>query len=154
MLWHIEEAEERMQRYHHYIQQAPEEINGFFVFLTVPPFEPLPQRLHLKKLCGFFWCYSGAPEQAEEVFNPIRSSKNPALDFVGSMPMPVQQTMFDGLYPSGLQWYWKADFVNDLTEESIALHAKYGNELPTSLSSLHLYSINGTAARVAKDATA
>ena len=154
MLWHMEDAEERMRWYNDFIINAPEDINGFFVFLTVPPFEPFPEHLHLKKMCGVVWCYSGSLDKAEEVFRPIRSSKAPALDFVGSMPMPVLQTMFDGLYPPGLQWYWKADFVNELNEEAIALHARYGNELPTSLSTMHMYPINGAASRVAKNATA
>lgn len=154
MLWHVEEAEERMTWYNNFILNAREDLNGFFVFLTVPPFDPFPENLHLKKMCGVVWCYSGAAEKAEEIFKPIRSSKVPALDFVGSMPMPVLQTMFDDLYPPGLQWYWKADFVNELNEEAIALHAKFSEELPTPLSSMHMYPINGAASRIAKDATA
>ena len=154
MLWHLEDSEERMTWYNDFILNAPEDINGFFVFLTVPPFDPFPEHLHLKKMCGVVWCYSGAAEKAEEVFKPIRTSKEPALDFVGSMPMPVLQTMFDDLYPPGLQWYWKADFVNELNEEAIALHSKFAEELPTPLSSMHMYPINGAASRVAKDATA
>ena len=39
--------------------------------------------------------------------------------------------MFDPLYPPGLQWYWKADFVHELSDEAIALHVKHGAELPT-----------------------
>ena len=154
MLWHVEDSEERMAWYNNYILNAPEDLNGFFVFLTVPPFDPFPEHLHLKKMCGVVWCYSGAGEKAEEVFKPIRTSKEPALDFVGSMPMPILQTMFDDLYPPGLQWYWKADFVNELNKEAIAIHAKYAEELPTPLSSMHMYPINGAASRVAKDATA
>jgi FAD/FMN-containing dehydrogenase len=154
MLWHLEETEERMRWYNDFIMNAPEYINGFFVFLTVPPFDPFPAELHLKKMCGVVWCYTGDLAKAEEVFRPIRSSKSPALDFVGSLPMPALQTMFDGLYPPGLQWYWKADFVNELDDQSIALHATYAAKMPTPLSSMHMYPVNGAAARVAKDATA
>ena len=45
----------------------------------------------------------------------------------------------------GLQWYWKADFVNELTDKAIALHVKHGSELPTLHSTMHLYPINGAA---------
>ena len=62
--------------------------------------------------------------------------------------------MFDGLYVPGLQWYWKADFVNELSDEAIDLHLKYGNELPTMHSSMHLYPVNGAASKVANDETA
>ena len=35
----------------------------------------------------------------------------PLLHGVQPMPHPVLQSAFDGLYPKGDQWYWRADFV-------------------------------------------
>jgi len=154
MLWHIEDSTEMLTWYNNFIMNAPENINGFFAYLTVPPFDPFPAHLHLKKMCGVVWCYSGDMTQAEEIFKPIRAYKTPALDFVGPMPLPALQTMFDGLYPPGLMWYWKADFVKDLNKISIDLHTKYGNELPTPLSSMHMYPVNGAASRIGKNDTA
>jgi len=154
MLWEIEDTQEMMEWYHNYITNAPNDINGFFAFLTVPPFAPFPEHLHMKKMCGVVWCYSGVQDKAEEVFAPIRAYKTPALDFVGSMPLPALQTMFDGLYPPGLQWYWKAHFVKDLDMKAIEVHEKFGNELPTPLSSMHMYPVNGAASLVGKDETA
>ena len=106
------------------------------------------------KMCGVVWCYTGPLDQAEEVFKPIRGFGPPALDLVGPMPHPVLQSMFDGLYPPGHQWYWRADFVNELSDEAIALHVKHGSEMPTMQSSMHLYPINGAAHRVGNDGTA
>ena len=70
------------------------------------------------------WCYTGPMEQAEATFKPIRETFPPALDFVGPMPYPALQSMFDPLYPSGLQWYWKADFVNELSDEAIERYVR------------------------------
>ena len=61
---------------------------------------------------------------------------------------------FDALYPPGHQWYWRADFVNELSEAAIALHAQHGAQMPTPQSSMHLYPIDGRAHAVANDATA
>jgi hypothetical protein len=61
--------------------------------------------------------------------------------------------MFDPLYPPGHQWYWKADFVREIDDDAVALHVKYGTELPTMLSTMHMYPIDGTAARVKNNAT-
>ena len=94
------------------------------------------------------------PEQAEATFKPIRSFRPPALDLVGPLPHPALQGMFDALYPPGLQWYWRADFVNELSDAAIALHVKYGSEIPTLHSTMHLYPINGAAHRVGKHDTA
>lgn len=154
MLWPIEQASEVMRWYREFIVSAPEDINGFFAFLIVPPGPPFPEHLHLKNMCGIVWCYTGALEEAEEVFKPIRSFLPAALDLVGPIPFPVLQSMFDVLYPPGLQWYWKADFVNKLSDEAIALHREHGSKLPTMLSTTHLYPINGKAQKTAKSDTA
>ena len=66
---------------------------------------------------------------------------------VGPVPLPALQSLFDGFYCSGLQWYWKADFVNELSEPAIAQHLKFGSELPTMHSAMHLYPINGAVHR-------
>ena len=100
-----------MQWYREFITQAPEDINGFFAFLIVPPGPPFPEHLHNQTMCGIVWCYTGRHEQAEATFKPIRSFRPPALDLVGPLPHPALQSMFDPLYPPGLQWYWRADFV-------------------------------------------
>jgi FAD/FMN-containing dehydrogenase len=155
MLWDLEQVTEMMQWYRDFILHAPEDINGFFAFLMVPPHSPpFPQHLHNKTLCGIIWCYTGPLEQAEQAFEPIRRFKTPALDLVGPIRYPMLQSMFDALYPPGLQMYWKADFYKDLSDEAIALHQKYGSELPTSLSVMHLYPINGAAHRIGKNDTA
>lgn len=154
MLWELEDTKEMLRWYHNFITNAPDNLNGFFAFLTVPPVDPFPAHLHMRKMCGVVWCYLGDMDNAEEVFKPIRAVKKPALDFVGPMPLPALQTMFDALYPPGLQWYWKADFVKDLNEVSVDLHAKYGSELPTPLSTMHIYPVNGAASRIGKKDTA
>ena len=154
MLWDLKQATEVMQWYREFSPSAPEDVNGFFAFLTVPPGPPFPEHLHNRKMCGVVWCFTGPLDQAEEVFKPIRSFGPPALDLVGPMPYPMLQSMFDGLYPPGHQWYWRADFVNELSDEAIALHVKYGSEMPTMQSSMHMYPINGAAHRVGNDETA
>lgn len=153
MLWRMEDAAEVMRWYRDFIAKAPDTIGGFFAFLTVPPGPPFPKDLHNKKMCGIVWCYTGPAKKAEQAFKSIRSFKTPVLDMVGPVPHPALQSMFDALYPPGLQWYWKADFVRELSDEAIALHVNHGSRLPTMHSTMHLYPINGAASRVNNSAT-
>jgi UDP-N-acetylenolpyruvoylglucosamine reductase len=146
MLWEMDKAEEILKWYNNFIKTAPEDVNGFFAFLIVPPGDPFPKELHLKKMCGIVWCYTGPEDKAAEIFDPIRKLK-PTFEFMGTMPHTMLQSFFDPLFPSGLQWYWKADFVNDLSDEAIKLHIKHGNLLPTMLSTTHLYPVNGAAGK-------
>jgi FAD/FMN-containing dehydrogenase len=154
MLWPMEQAADVMKFWRDFILHAPEEINGWFAFLTVPPAPPFPEQLHLQKMCAIIWCYSGALEQADTLFQPIRATIPPAVDFAGPIPFPVLQSLFDALYPKGLQWYWKADFFTELSDKAIDLYIKYGAQLPTMHSSMHLYPLNGAVHRVGASDTA
>ena len=154
MLWPMDQARELMKWWRDFILTAPQDINGWFGFVTVPPGPPFPESVHLQKMCAVVWCYTGPLDQAEARFKPIRDAMPPAVDFAGPIPWPVLQSLFDALYPPGLQWYWKADFVSDLSDKAIDLHIKYGHQLPSMHSTMHLYPINGAAHRAGPNDTA
>jgi FAD/FMN-containing dehydrogenase len=154
IFWDLEYAGDVMRKWRDFILQAPEEINGWFAFVTVPPGPPFPVEYHLKKMCATVWCYTGDIDKGEAALRPAREFAPPAMDFAGPIPFPSLQSMFDPIYPAGLQWYWKADFVRDLSDDAIALHLKYGERLPSMHSTMHLYPINGAAHRVGRDDTA
>jgi FAD/FMN-containing dehydrogenase len=153
-LWPLEQSAEVLRWYDGFIRQAPDDLYGFFAFLTVPPGPPFPEELHLKKMCGVVWCYLGPEENAEAAFEPVRAFGPPALYGIQTMPFPALQSAFEALYPAGLQWYWKGDFSNELSEEAIAAHVKHGAQLPTMLSTMHIYPINGAVHRVDEGDTA
>ncbi|MBX3155565.1 MAG: FAD-binding oxidoreductase [Deltaproteobacteria bacterium] len=152
-LWPLDRTREVLSWYREFILAAPEDLSGFFAVMTVPPAPPFPQALHLKKMCAVVWCWTGAPERAGEVFADVLAMQ-PLLHGVQPMPFPMLQMVFDPLYPPGLQWYWKADFIREIPDEAVAEHARLAAELPTPLSTMHLYPMDGAVHRVSEDATA
>jgi FAD/FMN-containing dehydrogenase len=154
MFWPMEQAADVLKFWRDFILNAPEEINGWFAFVTVPPAPLFPEQFHLQKMCAIVWCSTAPQEEAEELFKPIRAFSAPAMDFAGPIPWPVLQSLFDAIYPAGLQWYWKADFFTDLNDKAIDLHVKYGAQLPTMHSTMHIYPINGAAHRASTSETA
>jgi FAD/FMN-containing dehydrogenase len=154
MLWPLDRTEDVLTFFHDFIGTAPDDLNGFFAFLTVPPAPPFPEELHLQKMCGIVWCYAGAPEQLDGLLAPARALGGVALDGVMELPVPVWNSAFDALYPKGYQWYWRADYVRDLPEDAVTQHARFGAELPSMHSTMHLYPVDGAAARVGDDETA
>jgi len=152
--WPLEQTVEVMKAYRDFILGAPEYVNGFFAFLTIPPSPMFPEHLHLKKVCGVMWVSTGPAARAEAATRPMRSVGKPVLDQQGEMPLPAVNSLFDGLYPPGLQWYWRADFVKELSDEAIERHAHHGAALPTMHSTMHLYAIDGAAHRVGRNETA
>jgi FAD/FMN-containing dehydrogenase len=154
MLWELEDAAKVMGWYRDFIAKAPENVNGFFAFLTVPPGPPFAEQLHLKRVCGIVWAINDSPERAEAILAPVREQFSPAQDLVGPLTFPALQGMFDPIYPQGLQWYWRGDFVNELSDEAIERHLEFARRLPTMHSTMHLYPINGAVHRVGQNETA
>ncbi|SHJ47418.1 FAD-binding oxidoreductase [Pseudozobellia thermophila] len=154
MFWPVEKAEDAMKFYDTMLKNASDDLYGFFAFLIVPPGDPFPEHLHMKRVCGVVWCYTGPMEKAEEVFRPIREFGPPILDFVGEMPMPALNGLFDGLYPSGMQWYWRAHYINELTDGCIQENIKHGSNTPSVRSTMHLYPIDGKVHEVSREDTA
>jgi FAD/FMN-containing dehydrogenase len=152
--WSLDDTVDVMTAYRDFILTAPEQVNGFFAFLTVPPVPMFPEHLHLKPVCGVMWTSTGSAAQFEAASRAMRSVRKPLLDHQGEMPLPAVNSLFDALYPSGLQWYWRADFVKDLPDEAIRRHARHGAKLPTMHSTMHLYPIDGAAQRVGTKDTA
>lgn len=155
MLWHMDRADEALRWYRDFLPAAPDELNGFFAFLAVPAAAPFPDELHGKIMCGVIWNYTGPKERAEETFKPIRELfGGPALDWVQPLPMPALQSLFDAFFPAGLQWYWKADFFDSISDEAVALHVEHAKRMPLGPSTMHLYPVDGVAGRADKDGTA
>ncbi len=154
MFWPLEYSADLLRFWQDFILSAPENINGWFAFATVPPAAPFPEQYHLQKMCAVVWCYTGDLADAEAAFEPIRKFSPPAIDFAGPIPYPALQSMFDALYPAGMQWYWRADFFNHYDDKAIDLHVKHGSELPTMFSTMHIYPINGAVQRVGSQDTA
>jgi FAD/FMN-containing dehydrogenase len=153
MLWPLDRGAEIMRVYRDFISAAPDELTGIFAFVTVPPGPPFPEELHLQKVAGVVWCWAGPPEQADEVLAPFRAL-SPALDGVGEIPYPAIQTAFDALYPAGLQNYWRGHVFDELSDEAIERHVDGATKLPTPLSGVLVYPIDGAAARVGATDTA
>jgi FAD/FMN-containing dehydrogenase len=153
--WPVELGAEVLSVYREFLPNAPRELNGFFAFHTVPPAPPFPGEIHLRKVCGIVWCYLGGEEDAAKAMAPLLDAlPEPLLHGVHAMPHPALQSAFDGLYPPGDRWYWRADFVKEVPDVAAELHAKFGAEMPTMKSTMHLYPVDGAAHDVSPSDTA
>jgi FAD/FMN-containing dehydrogenase len=144
--WPVEDSADVLSVYRDFLPSAPRELNGFFAFHTVPPAPPFPEEIHLREVCGIVWCYVGPEEDARKTMGPLLDSvPEPLMQGAHSMPHAMLQTAFDGLYPPGDQWYWRADFVNEISDEAVELHARFGSQMPSLQSTMHMYPIDGAA---------
>jgi FAD binding domain/Berberine and berberine like len=153
--WPVEAGAEVLSAYREFLPSAPRELGGFFAFHTVPPAPPFPEEIHLRKVCGVVWCYVGSEDDAAKAMAPLLDAL-PVPLMHGPHPLRHSdlQSAFDGLYPAGDQWYWRADFVKEIPDEAVQIHARFGAEMPTLKSAMHMYPIDGAAHDVAPSDTA
>ncbi|HUH77084.1 MAG TPA: FAD-binding oxidoreductase [Devosia sp.] len=146
IVFDLSEAAGVMRWYREFQASAP---NNFCVWLglqTIPSGEPFPQEHWAKRMCILLVAHSGAG--AKEAVDAIRQQlPTPLFDWAGDMPYPALQAMFDALYPTGLQWYWKGDFVKSLPDAAIDAHIAHASKAPSDESLMHLYPIDGEVHR-------
>lgn len=151
--WAIDRAGEILRWYQDLMRDLDERLNGFYAAMRVPPGPPFPESMWGEHVAGAVWCFTGAPDDAEEVLRPIRDTE-PMVDGIQPMPLPALNSAFNALYPPGMCWYWKADFVDALSDDALAQHVRFGSEIPNPFSAMHLYPINGAVHGVDSGATA
>ncbi|HEX9545811.1 MAG TPA: FAD-binding oxidoreductase [Acidimicrobiales bacterium] len=154
IFFELDDAATVMAFYRDYIADAPERLGMFFAFQIAPPLPFIPEARHGDTLCVLVACWNGPLDEAEAVLKPVRDVAPVVADGVGPMPYPALNGAFDGLVPKGLQHYWKADFVTELTDDAIAAHVAHGAKVPVVNSTMHLYPIDGAVHRVGPDETA
>jgi len=154
MLWEMEHARELLEWYREVAPAQPEELCGIFAFLKVPPGRPFPEELHGKTMCGIVWAYCGPLDLVEEAFRPVRKFREPRFELMTSMPYPALQSMFDAIYPPGLQWYWRGDFFGQISDRAIDEHLKFGEQVPTLHSTMQLNPVDGAVGRFNRHDTA
>jgi FAD/FMN-containing dehydrogenase len=149
-----EHAGDVLRFYREFIKDAPEQFGGFPAWQIAPPLPFIPEDRHGDTFLAFVACWAGSLDEGEAVLAPIREAAPVAFEHVGPMPYPALNSAFDALLPPGLQHYWKANFVTELSDAAIEAHLEHGPKVPEVMSTMHLYPINGACHRVASDATA
>lgn len=155
VFWELNDAPTVMKWYREFLPRAPVDMSIVLHLGTMPGVEPFPRELWGKKNCALITCYTGPMDKAQEAVRSIHQAlPPPILDWMGPMPFPAIQSLFDPLFPTGLQWYWKGDFVRELSDEVIEAHLKYARQTPSALSIMHLYPIDGAVREVGPGETA
>jgi FAD/FMN-containing dehydrogenase len=154
IFFELDRVPEVLRFYRDFIRDAPEQYGGFPAFQIAPPLPFIPEDRHGEPFIAMVNCWTGPLEQGERIIDQVRSIAPPVAEMIGPMPYPALNSAFDALVPPGLQHYWKANFVTELTDAAIEAHAMHGPKVPTVNSTVHIYPINGACHRVAADATA
>jgi len=137
-------AGEVLRFYAGFMRTAPDELVAAAVLLTAPDGT---------RACGIAAAYVGDVREGERVVAPLKAFGTPVMDIIGPLPYVVQQSLIEPAMPPNLLNYWKAEFVDDLSDGVIDTTVEAFSRVPSPVSSLLFFPIRGAASRVAPDAT-
>ena len=153
--WDQKHARIIMQRYREFLPKASEDLGVFVGLKKIPSSAPFAEEVWGKRICLLMSCYNGSEADGKKALAPLLEGlPDPFFNWMGTMPYPAVQSMFDSLYPKGMQWYWRGDFVKTLPDEAIDAHLEYAAKTPSELSLMHLYPIDGAVHRLDRSDTA
>lgn len=138
-------AREVLHFYRHFIATAPDALTTLVLFGTSPEGH---------QIIGIAACYAGPVEQGEEAIRPLKEFGPPVMDMMGPLPYMALQQANDPTAPAGLQSYFKAAFLQDLSDEAIDAMIEYAAQATSPLSAVHIHQLGGAMNRVAAGDTA
>lgn len=138
-------AKEALQFLRDFHPTAPDELTIFTAMMTAPDGMPI---------VAFIVCYNGPIEDGERALAPLRAFGPPLADMVQPMPYTAQQMMLDEGFPSGMQVYWRSDFLRQLDDAAIDTLVEHYAGITSPLSALLLEQFGGAVRRVGTDETA
>jgi hypothetical protein len=144
-----------LARWRDYCAAAPDEVTSLATAITMPADPHLPEAVHGQSCIVVGGVYAGDPEQGLTIMQPLRELGTPLADISQPMPFSVVNSVFDGFFPMGrLQSYWKAQNLDALPDEAIAVIAERADARPTPLTLVVTFQMGGAINRVAPTETA
>jgi len=143
ILFPREMAGEVVRHYRDWIEAAPREVGGGLAFICAPPHEPVPPEVQGKPMVGVIVAYFGPVEDAAEALRPIVEFGPPAMAMVDAMPYTAFQMIQVDAFPKGMPGYFKADFLDELSDEAIDTFIQMTAEPTTPMGQVLLQPLGG-----------
>jgi FAD/FMN-containing dehydrogenase/pimeloyl-ACP methyl ester carboxylesterase len=139
--WPFERADEILRAYRTLATEAPRELSVWMNLFRAPPAPFVPPEWQSERICGMAVCYSGDPDRNDEVLAPIRAIGEPVVDLLAEQPYTQIQSNLDAMEPKGKHYYWKTEYLAELSDDFLATWRELAAECPsreTQMGILHL----------------
>jgi len=152
--WPMKKAPALLRFYREWIAEAPDELMTIAMQRRAPAVDFVPAELHGELIVAVTCCYAGAIEDGEAALRSLRAFGPPVLDLCRPKPYVDHQSMFDGVYPHGWHYYFRACDVAQLTDDVIEVMVEHGNGIVSPITIVGLWQVGGAVARVDESGTA
>jgi FAD/FMN-containing dehydrogenase/pimeloyl-ACP methyl ester carboxylesterase len=149
--WPFERAEEILQAYRALTAEAPRELAVWHVMVRAPAAPFVPERWHGERVCVMSVCYSGDLGRVNEALAPIRALGDPVFDLLGERPYTDVQSHLDATEPKGDHYYWRTEYLAELSDELLATCRDLAAECPMPSAQIGLLHLGGALNERATD---
>jgi FAD/FMN-containing dehydrogenase len=146
--WRAEAAPDVLEMYRTFREQAPPELTVVAIVRKAPPAPWLPKDVHGHPVIVFSICHCGPVTDGEKAVAPIKSFGKPVGDIVQRRPYVTQQSLLDGTQPKGRRYYWKSEYLPDLSPELLTRIVEHAGRMPSPHSAVILFPVDGAVQRL------
>jgi FAD/FMN-containing dehydrogenase len=150
----IEDAKQVLEFYREFTSNAADELAAYALIVTVPPADPFPESLQGKTAIVLLVSYAGSLDDGKMALEPLEKFGNPFLRVIMPTSFVELQTSFDKSAPHGIRNYWKAHYIDHLSDEAIDVLIKHTHGIPGPLTVIGFEPFGGAITRVEESATA
>jgi FAD/FMN-containing dehydrogenase len=143
VVWRAEDSAQVLDFYRRFTAQTPRETTCVAVLRIAPPAPWLPAEIHGKPIVAVFVCHSGDIAQGEAILAPLRSLGKPVADIVARRPYTQMQSLLDATQPKGRRYYWKSNYLAQVTPEVIAVAIEHAAHMPSPHTAIVLFQLQG-----------
>jgi FAD/FMN-containing dehydrogenase len=147
-------SREVLGRFRDWSRDAADEISAIAFAATAAEGESTPEPARGKRVLIVAGAYAGPAADGEAALRPLRGLGEPLADLSGVVPYVELQQSFDEEYPRGRLYYWKSIYLDDFSDEAIAVLDDYAKRAPSPLSTVDVWQLGGALSRVDPAATA
>ncbi|MFD7153850.1 FAD-binding oxidoreductase [Kribbella sp. NPDC059898] len=152
--WDLDRGADVLRMARTVIPKLPDEVNVVVGAISAPPAPFVPEALHFRPGYALIVIGFGSADEHAGVLDEIRSAVPPLFEFESPMPYVALQQMLDEANGWGFHAYDKGCYLDDFTDEAIAVITEQVPLKQSPGSVMLCYRLDGAYSRVPEDATA
>jgi FAD/FMN-containing dehydrogenase len=150
----IEDAGRVLSGWRDAVAGAPDELSTAGFVWSLPVMDELPEELRGAPYVGVVGMWAGDPEAGERATRALRELATPLLDMSGPTQYLEFQRSLDAFFPAGVRRYWKALYLDGLSDAAIGTTVDWSERRPSGDTLIIIRHCGGAISRVGAEQTA
>lgn len=136
------------------VTAAPDELTTAGLIWSLPVSDELPEHLRGLAYVGLAGMWAGDPAEGERAMQPLRELATPLVDMSGCLDYLDLQASLDPFFPPGRRCYWKALYLDGLSDAAIGTTVEWSRRRPSNDTLVIIRHCGGAISRVGAAETA